>query len=297
KHTLAWMEGVFPRLQERIDRGAYSSDWLDLYRIRAKREGLTVVGIVDHLYRFREFKPYFETYMQLADDHLGRLQRTWLDQVCVVSIEEYVAFIQSQKECWEADGVGLKLGIELDYFPGGEAVLASVIQRYPWDHVIGSVHFLNGWGFDNPDTKERFADTDLLALYGKVFHVVEKAISSRLFDIIAHLDNVKVFGYRPPETALLPYYQRVAKLLKRHNIATEINTGLYYRYPVKEMCPSVRFLEVLAQHQVPITTSSDSHFPDHLGNYLPQARELLKKAGYRNIVTFDRRKRRELPLL
>ncbi|MED4784365.1 hypothetical protein [Brevibacillus choshinensis] len=135
-----------------------------------------------------------------------------------------------------------------------------------------------------------------LALYERTFAVVERAIGSGLFDIVAHLDNLKVFGHRPQEEQLLPLYQRMARALQNQGVATEINTGSYYRYPVKEMCPSYRFLQILREHGVPITTSSDSHFPDHLGSYLVEARQLLRKAGYLEIATFERRERRLVPL-
>lgn len=297
RHTREWMEELNAWMSRRIEQGAYSAEWLDLYRVRAKEIGLAEVGIVDHLYRFKEFKPYFEQHMYVADDELGQLQQLWLDQVCTTSLDEFVTFIQSQKPIWEADGISLRLGIEADYFVGGEKVLAPMIERYPWDHVIGSIHFASGWGFDNPDTQERFEQQELLTLYGEVFGVVEQAITSGLFDIIAHLDNLKVFGYRPSEAELLPYYQRIARLLKEQGIATEINTGLFYRYPVKEMCPSYSFLQVLCEHGVPITTSSDSHFPDHLGSYLEEAREKLRGAGYAEIATFEGRKRKMVGLL
>lgn len=296
RHTLQWMEQVADWMSQRLNRGAFSSEWLDLYRLRAKQLGLTEVGIVDHLYRFREYKPYFEQNMHIENDELGKLQRTWLDQVCTTSIDEFVSFIQSQKPIWEADGIALRLGIEADYFVGGETVLAPMIASYPWDHVIGSVHFAEGWGFDNPDTQERFAQSDLQALYEQTFQVVERAIGSGLFDIVAHLDNLKVFGHRPPEEAMVPLYQRIARALRDHKVATEINTGLYYRYPVREMCPSYRFLQILHEHGVPITTSSDSHFPDHLGSHLDGARKLLYKAGYRELATFERRVRQLVSL-
>ncbi|MFY0542520.1 histidinol phosphate phosphatase domain-containing protein [Brevibacillus sp. H7] len=297
KHSLPWLEGLFHRLADRMRRGAYSAEWLDLYRMRAKDLGLQTVGIVDHLYRFREYKRYFEQHMHLADDPLGQLQQCWLDQVCVASIEEFTTFVQSQKPRWETEGIQLKLGIELDYFPGGEQELTGVMDSYPWDHCIGSVHFLAGWGFDNPDTQERFAEEDLLSLYGRHFSVVGQAISSNLFDIVAHLDNLKVFGHRPDETFLKPHYQRIAELLRENDVATEINTGLYYRYPVREMCPSMSFLEVLADHGVAITTSSDAHFPDHLGSHLAEARERLQQAGFHSIAVFDQRRRKEVPLV
>lgn len=297
RHTREWMEELASWMHERINRGAYSREWLDLYRARAKELGLSHVGIVDHLYRFKEFKPYFEQHMHLEDDELGRMQRIWLDQVCTDSIDEFVDFILEQQPIWEADGVALKLGIEADYFSGGKEVLAPMIDRYPWDHVIGSVHFVNGWGFDNPEAKERFEGIDLLPLYQQQFQVVEEAIASGLFNFVAHLDNLKVFGFRPSEQELFPHYQRIAQLLKQYGIATEINTGLYYRYPVKEMCPSYRFLQILREYDVPITTSSDSHFPDDLGSYLDEARETLLQAGYHEIATFEKRKRISVELL
>ncbi|HBZ81969.1 MULTISPECIES: histidinol phosphate phosphatase domain-containing protein [Brevibacillus] len=291
RHSLAWMEEMAARMGKRVAQGAFSREWLDLYRVRAKQLGLQEVGVVDHLYRFREFKPYFEQHMHLADDELGRLQREWLDQVCTTSIDEFVSFILSQQPVWAEDGIALRLGIEADYFSGGEEVLAPLVANYPWDHVIGSIHFASGWGFDNPQTQECFLAMSLLDLYEETFAVVGQAVASGLFDIVAHLDNLKVFGHRPPEAELVPLYRRIAGLLKQHDVATEINTGLYYRYPVKEMCPSESFLRILREHDVPITTSSDSHFPDHLGSYLEQARNTLKQSGYQHIATFEQRKR------
>lgn len=296
RHTREWMEQISEWMASRIQQGAFHSQWLDLYRMRAKQQGLKQVGIVDHLYRFREFKPYFEQHILVGDDELGQLQRTWLDQVCTNSIDEFVSFIESQKPAWEADGIQLRLGMEADYFDGGEDVLAPMVAGYPWDYVIGSIHFADGWGFDNPDTQECFEQQDLLGLYERTFHVIEKAIRSKLFEIVAHLDNLKAFGYRPKEEQLFPLYQRIARALQESGVATEINTGLYYRYPVKEMCPSYSFLQILHEHGVSITTSSDSHFPDHIGSYLAGARQQLHKAGYNQIATFEKRVRKLVAL-
>jgi len=296
KHTAAWMQQTFALLQQRLEKRAYSREWLDLYRKRAKQLGIVQVGIVDHLYRFQEYKNYYLSHIHVADDALGRLQEQWLDQVCMTSIDEFVTFLQGEQAHWAADGVELRIGIELDYFPGGEADLASVIEQYPWDHTIGSVHFLDGWGFDNPETEDRFQGADLLALYERYFAVMEQGIKSRIYDIAAHPDNLKVFGYRPTESLLLPMYERIARSLIDNEVATEINTGLLYRYPAKEMCPSMSFLEVLGRFEVPITMSSDAHFPDHLGQHVPDAIAALRQAGYERVVSFSQRKRIELEL-
>lgn len=230
--------------------------------------------------------------MLLDDSPLGRLQRAWLDQVCTYSIHDYLEGMYKAA----LTVPGLAVGLEVDYFPGGEKQLGALLDRWPLDFVIGSVHFHQGWGFDNPDVQQRFQDYDLSELYKNHFAVVKGAIASGLFDIIAHRDNLKVFGYRPDEAELLGSYREVAAALKAHDAATEINTGLLYRYPVKEMCPSPSFLQILFEHGVPITLSSDAHFPDDIGMHLNTAMQAAQRAGYKKVVYYKGRVRHTIPL-
>lgn len=290
-HTQAWMQESFGLLERRMAGGAFTSEWLDLYLKQAKQRGIHTVGIVDHLYRFTKYKAYYEKHMLLDDTLIGRLQREWLDQVCMADSDHFVACIQAQKEKWQREGVQLRLGIEADYFPGCEQELAGILKEQPYDYVIGSVHFVDGWGFDNPATQTYFEQFDLEVLYARFFEIVGQAVSSRLFDIVAHLDNLKAFNYRPDEQRLLPMYEKIADLLIAHDTATEINAGMVYRYPIREMCPSPAFLAVLAAKGVLFTTSTDAHFPDDLGGYTDQQLEMLKQAGGREIVTFQNRRR------
>lgn len=280
------------RLQKRVKEGPFTADWIDLYLEEAVRKGIKEVGIVDHLYRFHEAKAYYEKYVDIGDTQLGCLQKEWLCQVRVTSIHNFTRAIQEAKERWAKRGVILRLGIEADYFIGGERELQELLALGDWDYVIGSVHFIDGWGFDNPDTKEYFEEHQLHTLYHTFFTTVEKAVRSELFDIVAHLDNIKVFNYRLDENIQLPYYETIARALVETNTATEINAGLYYRYPVQEMCPSPLYLHVLAQYQVPITLSSDAHYPNDLGNYVEDNVEILRNHGVSHVATFEKRIRK-----
>lgn len=245
RHSLEWMKHATRLLEKRVSQGSLTAEWLDLYLIQAKKRDLKEVGIVDHMYRFKEYKSYYEKHILLGDNELGEMQQSWLDRVCVESIGDFINVINDAKSKWAEAGIKLRLGIEADYFPGAaaEEELASMLKAYPYDYVIGSVHFFEGWGFDNPKLQHLFSKYDLEALYGAFFKTVEKAIDSDLFDIIAHLDNLKVFEYRPDETRLMRWYHRIAEKLSEENIATELNAGLFYRYPIKEMCPSPSFLD------------------------------------------------------
>lgn len=294
--TLKWMQDITSKVDKRVQHGGFTSEWLDFYLIQAKRLNLSEVGIVDHLYRFEDYKTYYEKHMYLENDELGNMQREWLDKVAGHSIEAFVALIEQEKEKWEKAGVQLRLGIEADYFPGCEDELGQILKEYPYDYIIGSVHFINGWGFDNPETKHLYLEHDLNDLYKLFFDYVEDSISTGLFDIIAHLDNLKVFEFRPDENELLPHYNRIADKLIEMDVATEINAGLYYRYPIEEMCPSPTFLKVLARKNVKITTSSDAHFPVDLGNYISSQVEELSKSGFTKICTFKQRERTEFDI-
>ena len=277
--------------RRRLDEGEYSKWWLDFYLQEALNKGITEVGIVDHLYRFQETRDYFTKYMDVTSSEVGVKQAKWLDEVMVRSLDQFVQFIQSQKEEWASKGVKLKLGIEADYFVGGEAELETLLEGYDFDYIIGSVHFHKGWGFDNPELQHKFMEHDLLQLYKDHFETVKKAAESKLFDFIAHLDNMKVFNYRPNEADLRKMYKEVAIALIENDVATEINPGLFYRYPVKEMCPSPHFLDVLVSEGVKFTMSSDSHFPNDLGIYSEQIRSMLLDKGVKEIATFDKRQR------
>ncbi|GAB6417254.1 histidinol phosphate phosphatase domain-containing protein [Bacillus luti] len=291
RHSIDWLMKTQERLQRRVKEGPFTAKWIDLYLEEALRKGIKEVGIVDHLYRFHEAKGYYEKYVDISDSKLGRLQKEWLDQVRVVSLYDFTKAIEEAKERWSKKGVTLKLGIEADYFIGCEEELKNLLELGDFDYVIGSVHFLNGWGFDNPDTKEYFEEHDLHALYDTFFKTVERAVRSELFDIIAHLDNIKVFNYRLDENEQLSYYKEIARALVDTNTATEINAGLYYRYPVREMCPSPLYLQVLAKCGVPITISSDAHYPNDLGKYVKENVQTLRTHGISHIATFTKRVR------
>lgn len=296
RQTKEWLVQSIKMMDKRLDEGEYSSWWLDFYLQEALNKGIKEVGIVDHLYRFKETRDYFTKHIDVHSNEVGRKQANWLDKVMVRQLKDFVTFISSEKEKWASKGVTLRLGIEADYFVGGEDELNALLNEYDFDYVIGSVHFFNGWGFDNPELQYIFQQYNLEELYTNHFETVKAAAKSGLFDFIAHLDNIKVFNYRPNEANMVEVYRNVAKALAEEDIVTEINPGLYYRYPVKEFCPSPLFLKILIEEGVKLITSSDSHFPNDLGIYSDEIQSMLLSEGVKEIATFHKRKRTMKPI-
>ncbi len=292
RESRAWIEHITRSLARRMKEGCYSEDWITRYLEQGRKKGVTKFGVVDHLYRFHEFKSYYEEFMLLDDSPLGKMQREWLDLVCTYSIQDYLSGMRNAARFYEE----LSIGIEADYFPGSQEKLRALLKPYRLDYVIGSVHFHEGWKFDHPDSQSHFEHYDLSLMYKKYFDTVIEAIHSGLFQFMAHLDHIKVFGHRPPQDELEVHYNDVAAALCIADVATEINTGLAYRYPTKEICPSPSFLTILKEYDVPITLSSDAHFPDELGTMLDDALQLAKEIGYEEIVYFKNKQRLVIPL-
>ncbi len=190
----------------------------------------------------------------------------------------------------------IKFGIEADFIPGYEEKTRKVLERYPFDYVYGSVHFIDGWGFDNPDERDVWSQANVDEVYRAYYRLLRASAETDLFDIIAHVDLVKKFGHRP-SADLGADLKETARVFKKHGLAIEINTaGL--RKDVKEIYPSLDILKVYVAEGVPVTFGSDAHVPFDVGADFDKARDLALAAGCKEYVLFkDRTIERVVPLL
>ena len=71
------------------------------------------------------------------------------------------------------------------------------------DFVLGSVHFLEGdWAFDHAGEEAEFARRDIDRVYADYYERIRKMRESGLVDCMAHLDLVKIFGFRPTQNSM-----------------------------------------------------------------------------------------------
>jgi histidinol-phosphatase (PHP family) len=244
----------------------------------AAGRGVTELGFSEHVYRFREAlevwrHPFWE---ECAQD----------------GIEEYVNFVESMK----ARGLPVKLGIEMDWIPGREDSIAALLEAWPWDYVVGSVHFLADGAVDH-DGYDAWDSADPDRVWRTYFDMLGDAAASGLFDILAHPDLVKVWGRgRPaPPRPRREYYDRAIERIAVADVAVEVSTaGL--RKPVGEIYPARDLLEMFVGAGKPVALSSDAHEPENIGHRYDAAVALLQEVGVDRICVFDRRARSEEPL-
>ena len=262
-------------LHVHTSRCGHATGTVTQYVEAARQRGITTLCFTDHL---PMPAPYPSHYTMGADE-----------------LPAYIADVRAAALASKASGGPEVLcGIEADWLPDATAYVAGALEAHAYDLVLGSVHFLGDWAFDDPDLVARYDLWHVDVLWERYFEEVARAASSGLFDVIAHPDLVKKFGSRP-ESDPTGWYEQAAEAMAASGCAVEVNSaGL--RKPVGEIYPSLELLSACRRHGVPATMGSDAHSPGEVGEGLPAARELLERAGYASVLVFRGRVPEEVAL-
>ncbi len=233
----------------------------------ALEKGFEQVGIADHMpMLYAEY-----THLSMTPEQLPG----------------YVEEVRQAKERY-AGRIKVLLGIEADYHGPTQAERVALLDKYPFDYIIGSVHVLGDWIFDSPLDVDRYDEVDLDDFYLEYLREVRDMVASGVYDIVGHPDLPKKFDKRPT-IDLAPHYREILLVMKERGTCYEVNTaGL--RWPVGEMYPEPSFVRLAAELGVPVTLGSDAHCPEDVGRDFDKALELVRGAGYRELATFERGK-------
>jgi histidinol-phosphatase (PHP family) len=228
----------------------------------AAERGVDEIGFTEHVYYFRQTLPVWTLEYQL--------------ERCVYDLEAYVDAVLAAK----GQGMPVKLGLEVDYVGERQDELASILEAYPWDFLLGSVHWVDGLAVDQEPGLWGVASVE--EVWDRYFAALAELAGSGHVDVLAHPDLAKIFGRRPERIE----YPELS------GVALEISTNGLYK-PVGELYPDLGFLE---SAELPITLASDAHVPQNVGRDLDRAVELARAAGYKSVTVFDGRRARQEPL-
>jgi len=200
-------------------------------------------------------------------------------------MKQYEEDVLNAKELYK-DKINILLGYEVDYLKGH---MDKRVLNADVDYLIGSVHFIDEWGFDNPEFIGRYENQDIDEIWQKYFDAIEDMANSKLFDIVGHLDLIKVFKYMPNKD-INELAKNALQAIKKADMVIELNVA-GYRKPIKESYPSASLLKQAYDLNIPITFASDAHNPEQVGLYNDEIINLAKKIGYKKCATFSNRKR------
>ncbi len=200
-------------------------------------------------------------------------------------MKEYENSILHVKEKYIKD-IEILLGYEVDFL---ENLVDERVINANVDFLIGSVHFLKKWGFDNPEFIGEYKNKDIDTIWEEYFEAIRQMAKSGLFDIIGHIDLIKVFKYLPKKDIRIIAKESI-KAIKKADMVVEINSaGL--RKPVKEIYPGNEIMELISEYDISVTFSSDAHRMEEINYKKDETVALAKKFGYTKCAIFREREK------
>lgn len=185
--------------------------------------------------------------------------------------------------------IKVRVGLEVDYREEDEEKIRSLLETFPFDYVIGSVHEIKDWLFDYPDQAQRHREKDPDRLYIEYFDLVEKAARSHLFTMIGHFDLIKLFGVRP-RTDVRELADHALRAIVENGLVAELNTAGRYK-PVGEFYPEAKLIREMVNRGIEFTIGSDAHEARYVGRDLQEGVQLLQACGVKQLIHFEHKKR------
>jgi histidinol-phosphatase (PHP family) len=259
----------------------------------AASAGVTEIALTEHLFRFRQADHLLGGFWRDDPDEALRdsMARYWQDHARA-DLDTYVSCVLDAK----AQGLPVVLGLEVDYYRHRMDDVASLLSGYPFDVLLGSVHWIGIWRFDDladPVSMRQWSVRDVDRAWNEYTESIAELAASGTCDVLAHPDLVKVAGYRPvsPEECL----DRLAEAASSSGMAAECSSaGL--RKPVGEAYPAAGLLERFVDAGVPFTTASDAHERQHVADRSDELRSLLASFGIDSLQAYASRKPRTVAL-
>jgi len=268
----------------------YPLDHIEQFVEHASARGVTELAFTEHLFRCVESADVLGPFWEQADDPTS-MANTRADVLAdrTMSLERYVDVIMRAKDA----GLPVLLGLEVDFFPDTIDAVLELIEPYPFDMLLGSIHWIDGWWFDRIHSVHEWMARGHRQVYERFFELQSELAASGKVDVITHVDRVKYLGFRLAEEPV-DLYRQLVDAAAQTGTAVEINTG-GLRHPAREMYPSPTLLRMAAEGGLDITFASDGHFPRQAGWGLDQARSDAARAGYRHRARFVARRRTLVP--
>ena len=163
-----------------------------------------------------------------------------------------------------------------------------LFNTYEFDFIILSIHQVENqefWNkvFQQGRTQQQYNEK----YYQELLNVVKLY---KNYSVLGHLDLIVRYdeaGAYPFEK-VKPMITEILKQVIADNKGIEVNTS-YHRYGLKDMTPSRDILKLYRELGGKIITiGSDSHKKEHLGAYIEEAKDELRKLGYEYYCTFDK---------
>ena len=248
------------------------------YLAAAERAGLAYLGVSDHF----PAPAGYDAEFRMAPADLPR----------------YFDILRSLRREAEGGPVQILAAAEFDYVPGrmDEVYAALAPFRGEFDYLLGSVHYVGDFAFDDPDKIGEWPRYGVDAVWDGYLTGLREFVELGGFNVLAHSDLPKKFGFRPSDyDAVVRRMTAVYECAAAKGICLELNTaGL--RVPADEIYPALKLLQAAFRAGMKITLGSDAHKPEHVAFAFDRAAALARSVGWKTHTAFVKGEPVDLPL-
>ncbi|MDR3319769.1 MAG: histidinol-phosphatase [Desulfovibrio sp.] len=234
---------------------------------------------------------------------------------CVDYIREYREYLKRHLQDYDREVLALKAapmegpnglcnvlyGMEMDWLDGQEEFTRAACRARDFDYLLGSVHFIGRWGFDDGTGPwEGLSQEECEAHYTAYFSAWEDMLSSGLFSTAAHPDLIKIFSVeqfhvwldKPQSLVML---RRALTILKETGMSMEISSaGL--RKPCAEIYPAPQIMTIAAELGLPVSFASDAHRVEDVAADFTRLAAYARSFGFSKHVFFEKGRVTELDI-
>lgn len=229
----------------------------------------------------------------------------------IFDVYQYFEVLQAkQKALAEGkDPFDLLIGIELGYLPEIKDDLNAMVERWPFDQVIGSAH-----SYDNQEiyAARSFYDLGKDASYTFYLERLDEIVRELDIDILGHFDYVTRYNlYKQPRFRYDEFPDQFDMLFNSmidHGVSLEINTGTQVR---TLGAPSPQRSYSLSEIDLPdplllkryrelggelISVGSDAHHFTQGGRLYKENLAYLESLGFEHVFYFRKRQPVAVPI-
>ena len=189
-------------------------------------------------------------------------------------------------------------GLECDYIPKISSSFLQFKEKYGLDYIIGGVHLVKKddqlWFIDGHERKlyddglENLFHNDIKKAVGTYFQQLLQMIDTEQFDVVAHLDKIKMHNqnrfFTEDEKWYMNWIEETLHLIKEKQLIVEINTRGLYKKRCDTFYPSPWIIKRLKELSIPVTISTDAHHHSEISLYFNEAKQYLKDCGIQEIT-------------
>lgn len=254
------------------ERCGHAVGTIEHYVEAAIEKGLNFIGIADH-------SPYFYSEEDQLHPTIAMAKS---------ELSNYVNEVLRLKEKYSGK-IHVLLGMESDFYPQYIDIYRRQLDLYPFDYIIGSVHYVDDVSIFKKGRWEGLTKEQQVQTKERYYELIEQSARSGMFQILGHIDAMK--GFYPAFSSIeTKAVEQTLKIIAKHDITIEINTSGKTKdcggwYPADEILERALF------HGVKVTFGSDAHTPERVGDEFELVQQRLKEIGFKEWAYFIQKKR------